>query len=204
MGTKRKKTIYDGFFYKNPVLIGGLISGPVIVCADTLAHALVLSLVFSVLTFISVMLSAFVPRRLVYGLRIIVYSLIAALVYVPIAKVCVSSFPEEVEAMGIYLPLLTVSSLVTTQTEFLFNRQDGVTLFVTLLCYILGFDLAALLVGFIRELLAYGTMFGTPTGFRHTMPGLATTPGGFLVTGLLAVCFHKLRILFRQRKEHAS
>ena len=204
MGTKRKKTIYDGFFYKNPVLIGGLISGPVIVCADTLAHALVLSLVFSVLTFISVMLSAFVPRRLVYGLRIIVYSLIAALVYVPIAKVCVSSFPEEVAAMGIYLPLLTVSSLLTTQTEFLFNRQDGVTLFVTLLCYILGFDLAALLVGFIRELLAYGTMFGTLTGFRHTMPGLATTPGGFLVTGLLAVCFHKLRILLRQRKEHAS
>ena len=44
MSAKRKKTIYDGFFYKNPVLIGGLIAGPVIVCADTLAHALVLCL----------------------------------------------------------------------------------------------------------------------------------------------------------------
>ena len=31
MSAKRKKTIYDGFFYKNPVLIGGLIAGPVIV-----------------------------------------------------------------------------------------------------------------------------------------------------------------------------
>ena len=78
------------------------------------------------------------------------------------------------------------------------------TLFVTLLCYILGFDLAALLVGFIRELLAYGTMFGNMTGFRHVMPGLATVPGGFLVTGLLTVCFHKLRILFRRRKERAA
>lgn len=204
MSAKRKKTIYDGFFYKNPVLIGGLIAGPVIVCTDTLAHALVLCLMFSMLSFISVMFSSFVPRRLVYGLRIIVYSLIATLVYVPLSQVCAEYFPLEFEAMGIYLPLLTVSSLITTQTEFLFNRQDGVTLFVTLLCYILGFDLAALLVGFIRELLAYGTMFGNMTGFRHVMPGLATIPGGFLVTGLLTVCFHKLRILFRRRKERAA
>ena len=126
MSAKRKKTIYDGFFYKNPVLIGGLIAGPVIVCADTLAHALVLCLMFSMLSFISVMLSSFVPRRLVYGLRIIVYSLIATLVYVPLSQVCAEYFPLEFEAMGIYLPLLTVSSLITTQTEFLFNRQDGV------------------------------------------------------------------------------
>lgn len=200
MARIRKKTIYDGLFEKNPILISGLIAAPVIVCTDTFRNALLLCYAFSSITFLAIMISSFLSRKLVYGLRIIVYTILAALVYVPVSMLAQQLFPTETLRIGVYFPLLAVNSMITTQTEFLFDRRNKFTLMLSVLCYILGFDLVVLLLGFLRELLAFGTVAGVMTGMPMLFHGLASPAGGFLLTGLLAVLWRKLRIVVRQRR----
>ena len=137
MAGLRKRSLYAGLFEKNPVLMSGLIAAPVIVCTDTLQNALFLCYAFSAITFLSVLLSALVPRRFPYGLRIIAYLLIATLVYVPVSYG--GNFCSRLQAgLGVYFPLLCVNSLITTQTEFLFDRRDRLTLPVAVLCLCFG------------------------------------------------------------------
>lgn len=194
---KAPKKPIDGLFMKNPVLISGLIAAPVIVCTTTLQNALLLCTAFSLITLFSVLLSLLVPQRFVYGVRIIVYALLAAVVYVPVSIVCEKLFAGTAASLGIYLPLLTANSMIIAQTEFLFDRRSKRRLPATLLCTILGFDLAVLLMSVIREFLCFGTIGGSLTGLPRTTQGLATPAGGFLLLGLLCVLTRKLRIVVR-------
>lgn len=203
MAGLRKRSLYAGLFEKNPVLMSGLIAAPVIVCTDTLQNALFLCYAFSAITFLSVLLSALVPRRFPYGLRIIAYLLIATLVYVPVSYGADFLFSGFQAGIGVYFPLLCVNSLITTQTEFLFDRRDRLTLPVAVLCYVLGFDLAVLLLSVVREFFAYGTIAGSMTGLTRLTPGLATPAGGFLLLALFAVLARKVRIQIRQRRKTA-
>lgn len=198
---KRKKIITDGLFYKNPVLISGLVTAPAVVCTDTLENALMLAAAFSMITFCSVLLSSLVPRSWVYGVRLIVYTLIAAVVYVPVSDFCTFLFADSGADIGIFLPLLTVSSLIAAQSETIFDRRHLRLLLPSVLCYILGFDAAVLLIAVVRELIAHGTIYGSTTALTRTIPFLATPAGGFLVVGLFAVGARKLRIVVRTARE---
>ncbi|MBE6855475.1 MAG: hypothetical protein E7501_07495 [Ruminococcus sp.] len=201
MAKKRIKTVTDGFFQKNPVLISGLITAPAVVCTDTLENALLLAAAFSLITFCSVLLSLLVPRSWVYGIRLIVYTLIAAIVYVPVFGFCNYLFADTNADIGIFFPLLTVNSLIAAQSETLFDRRNLKLLLPSVLFYIFGFDAAILLIALIREFFAHGTIHGNSTELSRTIPFLASPAGGFLVVGLLAVGARKLRIIVRARQQ---
>lgn len=201
MAKKRIKTVTDGFFMKNPVLISGLITAPAVVCTDTLDNTLLLVTAFSLITLCSVLLSALVPRGWVYGVRLIVYTLIAALVYVPVANLCGMIFRGTGADIGIFLPLLSVNSLIAAQSETLFDRKHPRLLLPSVFFYVLGFDAAVILIALVREFLAYGSIHGVQTDLWRTIPFFASPAGGFLLVGLLAVLARKLRIIVRARQD---
>ena len=155
---RQPRRISDFLLRRNPVLVSGLITAPVAACTDTLERALLLCFCFDVITAITVMLSWWIPRSLPYALRILSYSLLAALVYLPTAMGAVFFFPDC--SLGMYLPLLTVSLLLTSKTEELFPRRRPLYTMGVLLCCLLGFDGVVLLMGCLRELLAYGSIYG--------------------------------------------
>ncbi len=150
--------ISDGLLRRNPILVSGLITAPVAACTDTLGRAVLLCFCFDCITAATVILSMLIPRRLPYALRILSYSLLAALVYLPTAMGAAFFFPDF--SLGIYLPLLTVSLLLTSKTEELFPRRKPLFTLGALLCCLLGFDGVVLLLGCLREMLAYGTLYG--------------------------------------------
>ena len=58
----------------------------------------------------------------------------------------------------------------------------------------LGFILALVVIGVVREFLSYGTVFGTRL-IESTLPPLAlagTVPGGMIVVGLMLALFNKI------------
>ncbi|MBD5384331.1 MAG: NADH:ubiquinone oxidoreductase subunit RnfE, partial [Ruminococcaceae bacterium] len=73
----------DGLLRQNIVLMSGLVTAPVIVAATTVERAVVLTVSFFLLSYTSILLCRFIPRRIVYTIRILLYAVVAAAMYIP-------------------------------------------------------------------------------------------------------------------------
>lgn len=190
-----------GLLRKNTVLSGGLVISPIVFAATNGRNALMLSFAFTAITFVAVLIGSFIPRKLVYTLRIILYTMIAAAVYIPAMMTLELYFPDARTSLGIFLPLLITNALIVSKTESRFYRQGKAEMLMDVVMYILGFDAAALLVGILRELLANGTFFGIAVTLRANLPVLAYPFGGFLLLGLLAALHRVLVSGWSQDKD---
>ncbi len=195
---KKKTTVFDGLLGDNTVLSSLMVISPVIICGDTLQNAIALIYAFSAMTFFSVMIGSFVPKRLPYAAKIIIYAVISSIVYIPVRTAAREFFPEVITNIGIYFPLLAVNSLIVVQSETKFYRMKRGAMTGSLVFYILGFDAVMIVTAFIRELLAYGTINGRLVDADTLISGLGMPFGGFIFLGLMCGLYRKLRSLARR------
>lgn len=180
----------DGIVRQNVVLMSGLVTGSVIAGATGFMSAVAISAVFSFVTFFAVLVSRFVPRKIVYTLRIIAYAMIAAAFYIP-AKLLVDAGlgTEITDGVGVYLPILITNSVIMSKTETRFFHQSCKDMVTELIGYIAGFDIVCLVIGSVRDILTNARIGWLPADLGFTMPALETTFGGFFLVGISAGCF---------------
>lgn len=191
---------FDGLFRQNIVLTSGLVTAPIIVAATTAERAAVLSLSFFMISYCTILIGRIVPRRIVYTVRIIIYALIAALVFIPTALLCNMLFPDTTPSVMLYIQILVVNSLVLAKTESRFYLIPYSSMAIDSLVYIAGYAIAAFAVGIIRELLAYGTLFGAHVT-DPVMPAAASPFFGFILVGAFAAL---CRYYYNCRREQAE
>ena len=61
---KKSKINLDGLFRQNIVLMSGLVTAPIIVAATTAERALVLTLSFFMVSYISILVCRLIPRKI--------------------------------------------------------------------------------------------------------------------------------------------
>ena len=198
---RKKNLILEGLWNDNTVLSAFMVISPVIICGDTLRNALALIYAFSAITFVSVLISSFVPKRLPYAAKIMIYAVISSIVFIPAKLAAQEFFPGVVERIGIYFPLLAVNSLIVFQTEARFFRMKKSRMMISLISYILGFDAVMLITAFIRELFAYGTINSRMVDMDTLISGLGLPFGGFIFLGLFSGIFRKLRSATERNKD---
>lgn len=191
--TVNRKTSFDGIFRDNTVLSSLMVISPVIMCGDTLKNAEALVYAFTAITILSVLISSFVPKKLPYAAKIIIYAVISSLVYIPVRLAAVEFYPDSIERIGIYYPLLAVNSLIVVQTETKFFRMKKSGMLASLVSYILGFDAVMLITGIVREFLAFGTINNRMTDTELIISGFSQPFGGFIFLGLFCGLYRKLR-----------
>lgn len=191
-------SILDGLYKKNTILVSGLVIAPVVVAASTVKIALALIFAFSMITFFTILISSFVPRDIVYAIRIILYTFIGALVYVPTAIFTNMLFPNEAITLGIFIPLLITNSLIVSKTELRFFRKAKSKMVIDVLSYILGFDLAVLIFAFFREIFSTGSIGDRIFGIPLTFSALSLPFGGFILLGLFSALFRKIQFYIRR------
>ena len=76
MMERSKYRLSDGLVRQNIVLMSGTAIAPVAACATNYENAMALSLGFTIIAFLSVFLCKFVPRNIVYTIRVIIYALL--------------------------------------------------------------------------------------------------------------------------------
>lgn len=190
--TEKRLSFLDGLLKKNTVFISGLVIAPVVAAANTVSHALTLIFSFSAITFITLLASSFIPRKMVYSVRTILYSFIGSLVYIPVVFFTDKFFAAEQYNIGIFLPLFITNSLIISQSELRFFRQKKGAMLLDVIFYILGFDVAVIIIAFIREVFSTGQLGGKVLGIPLTIPALALPFGGFIVLGFLSALARKL------------
>ena len=143
---------------------------------------------FFMVSYISILVCRLIPRKIMYSMRILIYAVAAGVVYVPTVLLLSLLFPETVSGVLIYIEISVVNLLLLAKTESRFYLEPFGTMAVDALVYIAGYAVAAFAVGIIRELLAYGTIFGLFL-FDELMPAARSPFFGFILVGILAaVC----------------
>lgn len=197
---KKSAVSPDGLFRQNIVLMSGLVTAPIIAAATTFERAVVLSLGFFLISYISILICRAVPRKIVYTVRILIYAVIAAAVYIPTVLLLRLLFPETLSSVLIYVELAVVNSLILAKTESRFYLMPYGRMAVDVLIYIAGYVMAAFAVGIIRELLAYGTLFGFHV-CSEPMPAAKSPFFGFILVGILAAVCRALTYKRRVKRE---
>ena len=178
----------DGMFRQNIVLMSGLVTAPIIVAATSGERAVVLVLSFFLMSYTSILICRFIPRKIVYTVRTLLYAAVAAMMFIPTVLLLEAWFPETTKSVMLYIELLTVNSLLLAKTESRFYLKPYGEMIVDAFIYVLGYAVAAFIVGIVRELLAFGTLFGIHC-FEPLMPAAKSPFFGFFLVGMLAaVC----------------
>lgn len=196
----KKSSVFDGLLNDNTVLSSLMVISPVIICGDTLRNAIALIYAFSAITFLSVMTGSFVPQKLPYALKVIIYAVISSLAYIPVRLASEQFFPDIISRIGIYFMLLAVNSLITVQTEAKFYRMKRGRMILSLIFYIIGFDAVMLITASVREILAYGTIYDRVVDADILVSGLSKPFGGFIFLGLFCGVYRKIRFMAHHQK----
>ncbi len=197
---KRKFDLIAGLFLSNTVLGSGLVVAPVVIASNTLKNGVVLGAAFFIITFFTVMFSRLVPKKIPYTLRIVIYVLLAAVIYIPATMFLTNIMPDTVYKVGIFLPLLITNSLITQRIEGRFKYKRFGVMTVDLLSHILGFVVVIILVGAIREILGTGMIWETSISFISikTAPAIMYPFCGFIILGFLSAVLQKIKLTVKK------
>ncbi len=194
----KRNIILDNLFRKNPILSGGMVIAPIVVYAVTLKNAITLAAAFSVITFFTLIISSFVPKKIVYTIRIILYTLIGSLVYVPAYIILNYYIPEVVSEMGIYFPLLITNSFIVSRSETIFFLESKSKMLLDIIFCILGYDIIVLIFGTIREIISTGELSGNILPVPLIFSGLGLPFGGFIILGILAALLRYIVLITKK------
>ena len=201
---------HDRVLKNNPVVMQGMGLAPLVVLATTGRNALMLAAAVALLLTPSRMLACLLsrwcplrdespaPEELEKKLlpRALLYSGSAAVVYLAAYPILNAVFGTDLLTLGIYLPMLIVEPLLTYRfgrVQETMNKAVSKGLRITL-----GYALILLLLGCVREWLAYGSVFGV-TLSRSILPMASMPAGGFIVLGVLCAVW---RALARKQREY--
>ncbi len=191
----------DGFFKQNLVLMSGLFAGPVIGGATSFEGSLVLCLVFTVVSFVSVGLCRLLSKKIAFAIRVVIYALIASLVYIPVMLLAGFLFGESLpESMALYLLIVITNPLILSKTESRFFLRPVHMMFKDLLGFVLGFDFSCILVGAIRDILADNIIGNLIIPIPFQIPSMDRVYSGFILVGVLAGLFRFIYNKQRKRK----
>ena len=201
---------HDRVFKNNPVVMQGMGLAPLVVLATTGRNALMLAVAVALLLTPSRMLACLLsrwcplrdespaPEELEKKLlpRALLYSGSAAVVYLAAYPILNAAFGTDLLTLGSYLPMRIVEPLLTYRfgrVQETMNKAVSKGLRITL-----GYALILLLLGCVREWLAYGSVFGV-TLSRSILPMASMPAGGFIVLGVLCAVW---RALARKQREY--
>ena len=188
-------TFLNGLWQQNPVFVQVLGMCPTLAVTNSAINALVMGLAtMSVLLMSNILVSSlrfFIPRQV----RIATYILIIA-TFVTAIDYAIQAVSLEIHnALGAFISLIVVNCLILGRAEAFASRNTVNKSIQDALGMGLGFTLALLLLGIIRELLGQGSLFGIaifPENYENwiimLLPG-----GGFFTLGLLLLVFNWLQ-----------
>ena len=201
--TTPQQDLLRGIWRENPVLIQMLGLCPALAVTNTVANSIAMGLAtFFVLCGSSFLVSMF-KRFIPHEVRISTYILIIAS-FVTVADMTLEALvPVIHKALGAFIPLIVVNCMILGRQEaFAAKRSVGRSLLDAAGTGV-GFIIALLMLGAVREVIGYGTFLGISLFGPSYEPWVVMIlpPGGFLTLGFLLLGLNWVR---RHREKRAT
>ncbi|HBG01487.1 MAG TPA: hypothetical protein DDW87_07940 [Firmicutes bacterium] len=185
------KTFWESLVTKNPVLVLALGLVPAVAIATTVANGLALGLITAAVLLVASMINCVLVSVMPGNSGRILERLVMVALVVAVYSVLLNTDPALIARLGIFLPLVAANTLLLQDP--LGKRPFGTVLLETL-GKGLGFTLALVVIGVIREFLGQGAVFGRQvvTGALPPMSLASGVPGGLIIVGLLMALVNKI------------
>ena len=200
----------DLIFVQNPVLVTGLALAPAVVGSFTMKNGVGLCLVFGMVTIPVLVLASFLgmlPEKVPQYVRTMACALLAALMLIPARMLAAQIAPNLFDSLGMYFSAVALNTVwlvrapLCQEKKPLWSLWEGV-------CLTVGFSLCLMAVSTVRELLAYGTLWGKATALPLKFPAVAYVFAGFIVVGTAAAVlrwcvdrYHDILTLIRRQQK---
>ncbi|TKB27087.1 electron transport complex subunit E [Desulfopila sp. IMCC35006] len=192
--------ISRGILSENPIFKLALSMCPAVGISTTVMNGLLLGIaVLFVQVFSSVTISIF--KNLIHPrIRIPTYTLTIATWVTVIDLVLAAYLPEAYAKMGIFVKLIVAFAIITMRLEMFASKESVNDSFWDGLGMGLGFMVGMMTIGFVRELLGSGAIFGYDVlGFKPLLFFILPS-AGFFVVGLMMAFFNWIEIFYKRSK----
>ncbi len=186
------KELTKGILKENPTLVGLLGMCPTLAVTQEASNALGMGLATTfVLIGSNIVISALrnvIPK----SVKLPAYIVIIA-GFVTLIEFLLHGFlPDLYSALGTFLSLITVNCIILGRAEMFACKNGIVRSALDGVGMGLGFTLALLLVGSVREILGAGTWFGIQLNGSYSLSILTMAPGGFLILGCIIALVNRI------------
>ena len=192
---KYMERIYNGMWKENPIFVQMLGLCPTLAVTTSAINGLGMGLSTTAVLVAANVLIAALRNVIPEGVRLPGEIVVVASLVTVVDMLMEGFVPSLYSALGIYIPLIVVNCIILGRAEAyamkngpLLSAMDGIGMGV-------GFTIALVCIGSLREILGAGTIFGikvTPAGFEP-ISIFILAPGAFFVLSILTALQNKLK-----------
>ncbi len=188
------KEFYRGFIKENPVFVLLLGMCPTLGVTGTAVNGLGMGLATTAVLIGSNMVISLLKNLIPEKVRIPVFIVVIASFVTIIELTMAAYLPDLNDQLGLFIPLIVVNCIILGRAEAFASKNgvgasilDGVVMG-------LGFAFALTLLGSVREILGFGSIFGIKFVAEEasTMLLFILPPGAFISLGILTAAINKL------------
>ncbi|HHT69561.1 MAG TPA: hypothetical protein GXZ85_09950 [Firmicutes bacterium] len=178
------KVFWESVFKKNPVLVLAMGLVPAVAITTTAHNGWVLGISITAVllasSIINYVLVPLVPSTSRVALRVLVLIVLVVALY----GLMVHKRPGLVAGLGVFFPFMVADAFRLQSSE---NQPTFGQVVLEALGQGVGFIWALVLIGLVREFLAFGSLFGKEvlTGVLRPLSLASGVPGGLIIVGLL-------------------
>ena len=198
--------IWNGLYTENPTFCLLLGMCPTLATTTSAVNAIGMGLSTTVILALSNLLISALRKVIPNKMRMPAYIVVIAS-FVTIVDFLMEGYtPDVYAALGIYIPLIVVNCIIMGRAEAYAGKNAPLPSFFDGLGMGLGFTVALIIIGSIREIIGAGTWFGIKvTGAGYVPVNIfVLAPGAFLVLAFLVALMNKTHTGFARRPETAK
>ncbi len=179
--------LFNGIVKENPTLVIVLGMCPTLAVTTSAMNGIGMGLSTTVVLALSNLFISLLRKVIPDEIRIPSFIVIIAS-FVTIVDMLMEGFtPDLYASLGIYIPLIVVNCIIFGRAEAYAYKNGPVSSFFDGIGMGLGFTMSITVIGFIRELIGAGSIFGHPIGnlSEFTPSIFVMAPGAFMVLAVL-------------------
>lgn len=188
------KEFTKGIIKENPSLVSLLGMCPTLAITTMASNAIGMGAAATLVLICSNLVISLLKRVIPKQVRLPAYIVIIA-GFVTLVGLLLQAYVSAVyDALGIYLPLITVNCIILGRAEMFASKNSPIASVLDGAGMGVGFTLALLAVGSVREILGSGTWFGIQLcpEFISPMTIFVLPAGGFFVLGCVIALVNKI------------
>ena len=188
--------IYNCVIKENPTLVLMLGMCPTLAVTTSAVNGFGMGVSTLVVLVMSNLVISALRKMIPDDVRLPAYIVIVASLVTVVELLMEAYVPSIYSALGIYIPLIVVNCIILGRAEAYASKNPPLLSAMDGLGMGLGFTVSLSIIGFIRELLGAGTVFGVqvmPAAYKP-IAIFIKAPGAFLVLAFLVIIMNALKI----------
>ncbi len=192
---KLSKVFYNGLIKENPIFVQLIGMCSVLAVTSSAINGLAMGLAVTGVLVGSNLVISLLRKVIPDKIRIPAFVVVIA-TFVTIVEMFMKAYTQDLyNALGIFIPLIVVNCIILARAEAFASKNGVLASVVDGLGMGLGYTLALLILGSLREILGAGSIFGKQLFGPSFEPALIfiMPPGAFILLGILIAIFNTIR-----------